>query len=162
MIKSRSSAVEILDMFSQIAPYINNMVTEDIGITVIKEGVRIAYVPARTLNFGNKVGEPVQKNSISSKCLETGRRIIQIVSGEKSINGVPYVACAMPVTENDSVVGCITTTQVIDKQEKIMTVVNQLASSAQELTAGMEELAAGAQTVTDASHELETLGKELV
>jgi hypothetical protein len=158
--RPRRSAAEILDMFAELAPYINCIVAGDIGTSVVKDGKYIAYASAKTLNLGNKPGDPV-KGQVSVTCLKTGEAITQVVTKEKSTYGIPYVACAMPIKEGNTVVGCITTTQVIDKQEKLMGMASNLSSSAQELTAGMEELAASSQTVTAASHDLEILSKEL-
>ncbi len=156
----RRTAAEILDMFAEVAPYLNDAVAGDIGVSVIKDGVYIAYVPAESLNLGNKVGDPV-KGRVSIRCLESGQAVSEIVYREKSSYGVPYAACAVPLKDGDKVVGCVTTTQTIDKQEKVQTVAADLASSAEELTAGMEELAAGAQTVAAASHDLGRLGQDL-
>lgn len=156
----RRTAAEILDMFAEIAPYLNDAVAGDVGVSVIKNGVYIAYVPAESLNLGNKVGDPV-KGKVSQKCLETGETISEIVLREKSAYGVPYAACAIALKDGDKVVGCVTTTQTIDKQEKIRAAASDLASSAEELTAGMQQLAAGAQTVASASHDLGKLGQEL-
>ncbi len=156
----RRTAAEILDMFAEIAPYLNDAVAGDIGVSVIKDGVYIAYVPAESLNLGNKVGDPV-KGKVSQKCLETGETITSIVSREKSAYGVPYAACAIAIKDGDKVVGCVTTTQTIDKQEKIQAAASDLASSAEELTAGMQQLAAGAQTVAAASNDLGKLGQQL-
>ncbi len=158
--KGRRTAAEILDMFAEIAPYLNDAVAGDIGVSVIKNGVYIAYVPAESLNLGNKVGDPV-KGKVSQRCLQTGETISDIVSREKSAYGVPYAACAIAIKDGDKVVGCVTTTQTIDKQEKIQAAASDLASSAEELTAGMQQLAAGAQTVAAASHDLGKLGQQL-
>lgn len=158
--KSQHTASEILDMFVEIAPYLNDIIAGDIGISIIRDGKYIAYIPAQTLDLGNKVGEPV-KGKVSISCLETGKSVATVVTKEKSPYGVPYAACAVPIKDGDHVVGCVTTTQVIDKQQKILSVASEVASSAEELTAGMEELAAGAQTVANVSHELEALSKEL-
>jgi X-X-X-Leu-X-X-Gly heptad repeat protein len=156
----RRTAAEILDMFAEIAPYLNDAVAGDIGVSVIKDGVYIAYVPAQSLNLGNKVGDPV-KGKVSQKCLETGETISEIVSRERSAYGMPYAACAIAIKDGDKVVGCVTTTQTVDKQEKIQSAASDLASSAEELTAGMQQLSAGAQTVASASHDLGKLGQEL-
>ncbi|HWQ61720.1 MAG TPA: methyl-accepting chemotaxis protein [Negativicutes bacterium] len=156
----RRSAAEILDMFAEIAPYLNDAVAGDVGVSVIKDGVYIAYVPADSLNLGNKVGDPV-KGKVSQRCLATGETVSEIVTRDRSAYGVPYAACAVAIKDGDKVVGCVTTTQTIDKQERIQTAASDLASSAEELTAGMEELAAGAQTVAAASHDLGKLGQDL-
>jgi len=158
--KRRRTAGEILDMFAEVAPYLNDAIAGDISVSVIKDGVYIAYAPADSLDLGNKVGEPV-KGAISKECLATGKVVSGIVSKEKSACGVPYAACALPIKDGDKVAGCVTTAQAIEKQEQILAVASELASSSEEMTAGMEELAANAQTVTAASHDLDRLGKEL-
>jgi predicted nucleic acid-binding Zn-ribbon protein len=159
-LKPKRTAAEILEMFAELAPYLNDIIAGDVGTSVIRDGKYIAYTPANSLDLGNKVGDAV-RGKVSLTCLETGQCITQVVSKDKSPYGVPYVACAMPVKDGNTVVGCVTTTQVIDKQEKLSSLASDLASSAQELTAGMEELAASAQTVSSASRDLGLLSKEL-
>ncbi len=157
----RHSAAEILDMFAVVAPYLNDAVAGDVGVSVIKDGAYIAYVPAESLNLGNRVGDPV-KGKVSQKCLQTGQSVAEIITREQSAYGVPYAACAVPIKDGDRIVGCVTTTQTIDKQERVQAAAGDLASSAEELTAGMQELAAGAQTVAAASRDLDKLGQDLV
>jgi hypothetical protein len=154
------SAAEILDMFAVVVPYLNDAIAGDIGVSVIKDGVYIAYIPAESLDLGNKIGEPV-KGKVSKRCLSTGQSVAEIITREQSAYGVPYAACAVPIKDGDEVVGCVTTTQTIDKQERVQAAASDLASSAEELTAGMEELAAGAQTVAAASSDLGKLGQNL-
>ncbi len=154
------SAAEILEMFAVVAPYLNDAVAGDVGVSVIKDGAYIAYVPADSLDLGNKAGDPV-RGKISKKCLQTGQSVAEIITREQSAYGVPYAACAVPIKDGDRVVGCVTTTQTIDKQERVQAAAGDLASSAEELTAGMEELAAGAQTVAVASSDLGKLGQGL-
>jgi len=52
--ESTNKAEEILASFVTIAPFFNDIVPGDIGLSVIKNGRYIAYVPAQTLDFGNK------------------------------------------------------------------------------------------------------------
>lgn len=156
----KRSGEEILDMFTELAPYINGITAEDMGISVVKNGIYTVYVPAETLDLGTKAGTPVQ-GQVSAKCLSTGQRVVQTVSRDKSIYGIPYVACALPIKTGDKVVGCIITTQTVATQEKITSVASELAASAEEFTAGMEELSAGASELSATSRDLENLGKGL-
>lgn len=158
-IKRQLTAEEILDRFADIVEYIPGIVAEKIGIAVIKEGVNIAAIRALSSQPAD-IGKPV-RGAVSLKCLETGERVVKIIPKEKSIFGTPYVACALPIKNGNQVVGCVTTSQFIDKQQKVLNVATDVASSAQELTAGMEELTAGAQTVADTSRDLELLSQEL-
>jgi len=156
----RHSGEEIIRMFTELAPYINDIVVEDIGISVIKDGVYTAYVPGKSFDLGLKSGEPM-KGQVSEQCVKTGSRVIRMISREQSAFGIPYIACAYPVKEGNSAIGCVITTQNITNQEKIHAIAGDLAASSEEFTATMEELAAGAQQLTTISDELSKLGGEL-
>lgn len=158
--KKTYQAEEILDMFAAVAPYLNDVSFGDVGISVVKDGKYLAYAPAETLNLGNKPGDPV-KGKISKKCLETGQAVVEIVTREKSAYGIPYAALAIPFKNGNTMVGCVTTTQTVDKQEKIISVASSLASAAEELTTGMEELTARSVTISAASNDLDALSKNL-
>jgi len=151
---------EILQMFAELAPYFNDMIAGDVGVSVIMHGKYIAYIPAASLDMGNKVGDPV-KGKVSQHCLSTGENITMVVTRDKSAYGIGYVACAQPIKEAGQVIGCVTTFQPIENQEKITSVANDLAASSEELTAGMEEVSAKATLLTTTTQELSKLSQEL-
>ncbi|MDR3589430.1 MAG: methyl-accepting chemotaxis protein [Negativicutes bacterium] len=155
------AAEEILDYFAKIAPCFNEVVVEDIGISVIKDGMYLAYSPAESLDLKNRPGDPV-KGKVSLDCLATGRKTVSLVSKEKSAYGVPYIACAYPVREGDRTVGCITTTQTIETYEVIKATAEHLAASSEEMSAGLEEVSARSQELSRVSAGLGDLGKKLV
>jgi prefoldin subunit 5 len=158
--KENYSASDILDMFAAVAPYLNDVIAGDVGVSVIKDGKYIAYVPAESLNLGNKPGDPV-KGNVSKRCLETGQNIEELVSKDKSAYGVAYAALAIPIKDGNKVVGCVTTTQVVEKQQRLVSVADHMAAAAEELTAGMDGLEQKVQTVATASHDLNNFSKEL-
>jgi methyl-accepting chemotaxis protein len=121
--------------------------------------VYTAYIPAKNLDLGIKSGEPV-KGAVSQDCIRTGKPITRVVSREKSNYGIPYVACAVPIKEGNQVIGCITTTQPIDSQEKINSAASNLAASSEEFTANMEEISAKAANLSTISKELVSLNRE--
>ncbi len=154
------SADEILEAFVKIAPYFNEVITEDMGITVIKDGVYIAYQAAEGLNFNSKIGDPV-KGKVALDCLATGRKNFRLIGKEQSAYGIPYVACAYPIKDGDCVVGCITTTQTAITHDKLSTTAENLAAASQEMSAGLEEVSAHAQEIAFISKELGDYGKKL-
>lgn len=154
------SAEEVLSSFTDLAPYINSVTAEDMGISVIKGDRYVAYLPAETLDLGIKVGDPIKSPAVQ-RCLDTGKRIVQTFTRETSKFGVPYVACALPIKEGDQVVGCVVTTQTIATQEKVNAIAVDLAAATEELNAGMEEITSRAAGLSSTSRELEHLSKEL-
>jgi methyl-accepting chemotaxis protein len=85
-----------------------------------------------------------------------------VIPREKSTYGVAYVACALPFKDGNTVVGCVTTTQTVEKQERLISIGGELAASSQELNAGMEELSASATEVAETTDSLTLLSKEVV
>ena len=159
--QQRHSGEEILRMFAEMAPYINEILAPDIGVVVIKNGFYTSYVPGRSINLGLKVGDP-QKGPLVEQVAKTGERALRMVNTEQSKFGIPYLACGYPVKEGNNVIGIISTNQTIDKEEKINTIAGELAASSEELTAGMQELAAGAETLSTNTTSLRNLSKELL
>ena len=155
------SGYELLEMFCKVAPYFNDVIAGDVGVTIVRDGNYILYIPATDLNLGTRVGDPVRSGP-QKQAMESGKQVVRYITREQSAYGMPYVACSLPFKENGRVVGCVTTTQSVTAIETVNNVASELASSSQELTAGMQELASRALNLSDTSQELGELGKGLV
>lgn len=70
------SAAEYLEMFAELVPFFNDLIPGDVSVSIIRDGKYIAYMPADTMDFKNKIGDPV-KGGVSLRCLETGKRKAQ-------------------------------------------------------------------------------------
>lgn len=154
------SAEEILDAFTVLAPYLNEIFIEDVGVSVIKEGYYTSYVPGKAFSLRIKAGEPMQ-GQVSEQCIASGKKVTRKITKEQSAFGIPYIACAYPFKNDNKVIGCVITTQAVDSQEKIQHISNDLATSAQEYTANMEEIAATTAQLANISSELGSFSKDL-
>lgn len=150
----------VLKNFAKIAPHFNNVVAEDIGISVIEGTKYIAYIPAKNLDLGNKAGDEV-KGKVSLDALSTGKKIFRIVTKENSAYGIPYIACAYPIINQGKVIGCITTTQTITTHELVSSSAHKLAVSSEEMSANLKKLSADANELAATSNELGELNKNL-
>ncbi len=150
----------LLKAFAEIASYLNDVIAEDIGISVIEGTKYIAYSPARGLDLGNKIGDEV-KGKISLEALNTGKKICSMVTKEKSAYGIPYVACAYPIMNQGEVIGCVTTTQTITTHERLSSSADELAVSSEEMSANLEELSAKAQELAKTSNKIGELNQNL-
>ena len=154
------SAEELLDFFTILTPYLNKIFTEDVDVSVIKEGYYTSYAPGKSIDFKVKVGDPMQGKA-SEQCMATGQKVVRKVSKEQSAFGAPYIACAYPFKNGNKVVGCVITAQAVDTQEKIQHISSDLATSAQEYTANMEEIAATTAELANISGELGAFSNQL-
>lgn len=154
------SGGEILALFEKVAPHLNEVVALDIGISISRDGRYVMYIPGKELDLKTPVGEPVLAGA-TKRAMETGRRVVRVVAREKSSLGVPYAACSLPFKEGARVVGCVTTTQSVDTLAVVAAAAGNLASSSQELTAGLEELSGRASEVSARCARLDQLSKNL-
>ena len=151
---------EIVDYFAQIAPYVNEIIPGDIGVTIAKDYKYTLYVPADSLNLGTKPGEEVRPGG-TRQAFETGKQVVRVIPKEKSAYGVGYIVCATPFFDAGKVAGVITITQSTAQFEKINGAATDLAASSEELSASIQELASRAAQLASTSNELEKLSRDL-
>lgn len=157
---SNLSGQEIVRMFTELAPYINEIFVEDVGVSVIKDGLYTAYVPGKSFDLGVRPGEPM-KGQVCEQCIKTGNRIVRMISREQSAFDIPYIACALPIKEGNKAMGCVITTQAVINQEKVHTIAGTLAESSDDFTVSMDILATGANELSALCSDLGNLSKEL-
>lgn len=155
------SGSQILDMFYDIAPYLNDTIATDIGVLIAREDKYVLYIPAEELDLKTNVGDPVLPGT-TKQALDTGKQVVRVIPKEKSKYGVAYISNAMPFKDGNKVVGCVTTYQPISAIENINHATSELAAASQELTAGLQELASRSAQLAGTSKELDQLGKTLL
>jgi uncharacterized protein YukE len=151
---------EIVDYFAQIAPYVNEIIPGDIGVTIAKDYKYTLYVPADSLNLGTKIGEEVRPGG-TRQAFETGKQVVRVIAKDKSAYGIGYIVCATPYFDGDKLAGVITITQSIAQFEKINGAATDLAASSEELSASIQELASRASQLASTSKELDHLSHDL-
>ncbi|MFZ7102631.1 MAG: methyl-accepting chemotaxis protein [Peptococcaceae bacterium] len=155
------TTAEALGKFQELAPFFNEVVEEDIGFFVYDTSELLAYVPGSKIDLALQAGSPIAPGSIPDKCLKTAKRIVTMISGERSRCGVPYLSCATPIfsAEDNAVIGCIITNQSLDTYEKIVDVSKSLDNTSQEFSSAMEEMSAQAQELAETISLVNSMGK---
>lgn len=156
---SISGNKELLSHFQGVAPFLNAILEEDIGVFVYDRNLLLAYYPSSKIDLGIKSGSPVNGGTLPDRCMKEGKRIVVMVSKEKAYCGVPYLSCATPIYSEGEVIGCVITIQSLDTYYKISEVATQLDNSSQDLSASMEEIAAQSQELADSVRVLDNFGK---
>jgi uncharacterized protein YukE len=151
---------EIVDYFSLIAPYINEIIPGDIGVTIAKDNKYTLYIPADTLDLGTKPGTEVNPGG-TRQAFETGKQVVRVIPKEKSAYGIGYIVCATPFFDENKVAGVITISQSTTQFEKINSAATDLAASSEELSASIQELASRAAQLSSTSKELDELSHDL-
>jgi hypothetical protein len=158
MVKHR--AEEIIDLFVDVAPYINTVMPNDVSVTVIKDGNYVAYEPGKEINLGIQVGEPA-RGPVAEACLRTGKRYVRAVNSSQAVGGIAYFVCGMPIKEAGKVVGCVLINQLTKDQESVNSIASELAAASEEMTASMQDLCVNAESLAANSQDIGELSKEL-
>jgi hypothetical protein len=154
------SGAELLELFMKLAPYLNDALPQDIGISITKDGRYAMYVPGKKFNLNTPVGAEVLAGA-TKQVLETGNRIVRVIPKEKSALGQAYVACAMPIKENGQTIGCVTTTQSVSAMDKVSSAAADLAAASGNLATGVASVANQSKGVAQSCTRLQALGDQL-
>jgi len=149
----------ILQQFLAVAPYINQLTIEDLGVVVCDAEKYILNIPPNTFKLPNdlSVGDSVRTESVLYEAIQKGERVLRDV--ESNLFGLPLVTVAVPIFENNELVGGICVYQSVAKKEKLLSIaksldniiksvhltVQQIASEAEELAATGQELGSVSQ-----------------
>ena len=144
----------------ELAPYINSITAEDIGVSVIEGDRYLIYVPCETLDLGIQAGDSIKSPAVL-RCMTTGKRVVRKFTEETSKFGVPYIAHALPIMESDRVIGCVVTTQTISSQEEAKAIATDLAASAEELIVDAETLNIQYSAISNVSIAIECISNQL-
>ncbi|HWQ60695.1 MAG TPA: methyl-accepting chemotaxis protein [Negativicutes bacterium] len=156
------TAEEVLEAFKIAAPYFNDALAGDVGVSVIKDGVYTAYAPADALDLGIKTGDEV-KGKVPLKAMAEKRQIVKIVPVEASQYGRAYMVCSLPIMDDDGKVrGCITSTEPVEGYLRMTGAAATLARSSATMNANLEELAAKSSELSVAGNKLAELSAELL
>ena len=142
---------EVLQYFSAIAPYVNLITSADMGLTIWEGDTCLVYISADKLNLGIQPGDKMIPGSIDDQCMKEKRRIIAEIAKEKSHNGIPYIANALPLfNEFNTPIGCIVTTETTDVQSFIRENARTLQSSSNHLATAIQDLSQQAERLASA------------
>lgn len=161
----KMTAQEVLHNFAAIAPLMNQVTATDMAVTVVEGDTYLAYVPSETMNSGRKVGDKLVAGTVGDRCMKEKKRLMIEVSKEDSLYGIPFIANAFPVLDEEGqAIGCVITTQTTEVQAFIKNTSQELRASSAQLSNAIQDLSSQAEKLASAGSLLnelvnETLGK---
>ncbi len=151
--------ISIIDHFAKVLPYLLDLSTGDIGVSLTDTEKYLFYKPGKTLNLKVAIGSALKPGSAVYRAVHEGRRVV--LKGDKALFGHPYIAVAIPLFDsNQAVAGAACIQETVDRQEALKDMANQLSASigilaatTQNISAQTQELSAVSQTLATASHQ---------
>lgn len=139
-------------------------------VTVWDTEKLLVYYESPEIKLGVKVYDKMSPKTAAYKCITTKQRVVLQASKEHSAFGVAYMGMAIPIINNNRVIGALAITSPMSKQQILTDMAQSLhetsiqtlkasegiASSASDIASSVEKLFVSAE---DAKKELSTIGE---
>ncbi|MDH7524871.1 MAG: methyl-accepting chemotaxis protein [Peptococcaceae bacterium] len=146
----------IMDAFVTLTPYLKEMLSVDVFVTVSDTEKYIAYEPGKTIDIGLKVNDPIKEGSSASLAIKNRQKETAVIP--KELYGIPYKAIAEPIfDENNQVIGTVIFGMSLDNQNRLQEIIDQFSASFQQVNSSIQEIASGAQHLSKIGEKLSSL-----
>jgi len=151
---------DLFHCFEQAGSYLNDLTINDTAVYITDREKYLKIFPACTFSLGTvKVGGPIPPKTVVYESIMTGKPSRRKVSAE--VCGIPYVACAVPLWENNEIVGGVAFVTSIQKEEKVLNLASKLSEGLSELSVSSESIEEGADKLVAVYEELFQLSETL-
>ncbi|CAM4158295.1 methyl-accepting chemotaxis protein [Lederbergia lenta] len=138
---------ELINAFIKVAPYLNELVQDDITIGIYDTEKLIMNVPGKTFSLNVNAGDPLAEGDIITNAIRENRGKSMIVP--KELFGFPLNARAIPLHDsNGKVIGGVGLGTSLEKAnalymaaENLSAITEQTAAAIEEITSSVTELA---------------------
>lgn len=160
---------EALEIAVQTAQYIFDIFGGVSTVTAWDKEQLLAYHESKDMPLGLKLNDKIREKTAAHKCITSKQRVVSQVTKEQSAFNIAYIGMAIPILNNNKVIGALALTSPIIKQQLLTEMAQQLhetsvqtiqasegiATSASNLASSVAELYVSSE---DAQKELSTIG----
>lgn len=123
-------------------------------------GMIVKFSSAKTFDMGVREGMPVAAGGSLDQCLKTKQKVNVVL--KKELYGVAIKAIAIPIIEDNKLVGAMATGTSLETQQALHEAAQTIAATAEQLTATSEELAATASSLSQDLGEMRERGERIL
>ncbi|MEL7568306.1 MAG: methyl-accepting chemotaxis protein [Dehalobacterium sp.] len=146
----------MMEHYLAVAPSLQKLFIEDVGISVCDPEKVICEIPPRTFKFPrSSLGEKVESEWSLAVAMKTGERVVKEIG--KEAFGIPYIAAAIPIIEDDRVIGAISVSQTIQKKSDLMEMAKSLDRTIKIFDSTIQQIASEAEELSATGQELEKI-----
>lgn len=125
------------------------------NVTVWDTEKLLVYYEAPDMKLGLKANDKMSEKTSAYKCLSTKKRIVTEISKEKSAFNIAYVGMSIPIFNENRIIGVISITSPVMKQNLITEMAEHLQETALQTTKASEGIASSASDIAFAIEELQ-------
>lgn len=153
--------ITMFDSLVKSAEIIQKIIPLDCCIMICnKEGLIVKFVSAESFDMNVRAGSIVAKGGSLGECIATAK-IVHKTIPKKAYN-VPIKAIAVPIFDNNILIGGIATGISLANQEALLDSAQIIAATSEEMTATTQELVATATHLSSGLDDIESIGNSVI
>jgi len=151
---------ETLRHYLTVVPFLNQFTIEDIGITLCDTETTLWDVCPKTFEWvkPSYVGEKVGTDWAIYKAMQKGERMVVEIG--KEVAGSAYVAIAVPIYEDNKLVGGIAIQQSLERKQRLLEIANSLEGTINMFNNTVQQIASEAEELSATGQELGSISQE--
>lgn len=149
---------EILAAFKKVIPYMAVFFDNAASIAITDRERYIINQSCLGLQLKAEPGDPIPEGGAAYKAIQTGKMTISVVP--KEVYGVPFKSYALPIKENDTVVGCILLGKSLQKSSDLNEAYKNQSLALHHISGAINEVSSGLQDVVAMSNEIQKEANE--
>ena len=143
---------EILDSFYSVIPYLMYLFDDDVSFALTDNERFIQSWNGKKLKFQISPGDAVPTGGAIREALDYGRVVIKDVPAH--VYGVPFKSYAVPITENNKVIGILTLGRSLEKRNHLIELINSLTAGADQITGSTNDVSKGMEQLKHMNGEI--------
>ena len=153
--------ITTFDSLVKSAEVIQKIIPLDCCIMICnKEGLIVKFVGAESFDMNVREGSVVAKGGSLGECIATAKIVHKTIP--KEAYNVPIKAIAVPIFDNNILIGGIDTGISLANQEALLDSAQIIAATSEEMTATTQELAATATHLSSGLEDIESIGNSVI
>ena len=153
--------ITMFDSLVKSAEIIQKIIPLDCCIMICnKEGLIVKFVGAESFDMNVREGSGVAKGGSLGECIATAKIVHKAIP--KEAYNVPIKAIAVPIFDNNILIGGIATGISLANQEALLDSAQIIAATSEEMTATTQELAATATHLSSGLEDIESIGNSVI
>ena len=153
--------ITTFDSLVKSAEVIQKIIPLDCCIMICnKEGLIVKFVGAESFDMNVREGSGVAKGGSLGECIATAKIVHKAIP--KEAYNVPIKAIAVPIFDNNILIGGIATGISLANQEALLDSAQIIAATSEEMTATTQELAATATHLSSGLDDIESIGNSVI
>ena len=145
--------MSLLEAFVKVAPYLNDLIQDDIGVGVYDTEKLLVQIPAKTFVLNSKPGDPLLDGDIIANAIRQNKKLSDSVP--KELFGFPLAARAIPIhDEKGKVIGGVGIGTSLEKAHKLFEMAESFLAIAEKNASSVGYISSSIGTL---SHQVENM-----